>query len=83
MFDFDALLSEFRNEFRVCDRCKGVNLGTLLPKLEKLDENARILKPTCQSYCGPGRDYPFVFLNNKPVKAETEVALIEKLQTLI
>ena len=83
MFDLDAVITDFQNEFKVCDRCKGTNLGTLIPRLEKLDPNAKIVKPMCISYCGPGRDYPFVFLNNKPIKGENEDELIQKIKEVL
>jgi len=83
MFDLDALSIDFKNEFKVCDKCKGVNLTTLIPRLEKLDPEAKIHKPTCVSYCGPGRDYPFVFLNNKPIKGENEDDLIHKIKEVL
>jgi len=83
MFDLDGLVADFRNEFKVCNRCKGVNIGTLIPRLEKLAPDARILKSACVSYCGPGRDYPFVFLNNKPIKGENEDELIGKIKEVL
>jgi len=83
MFEIEALIADFRNEFKVCDKCKGVNLITLVPKLEKLDPNAKIAQPSCISYCGPGRDYPFVFLNNKPIKGENEEDLIQKIREVL
>lgn len=83
MFDLNAFLVDFQNEFKVCDRCKGPNLKTLIPRLEKLDPNANIQKPTCVSYCGPGRDCPFVFLNNKPIKGENEDDLIQKIKEVL
>ena len=83
MFDLDALIVDFQNEFKVCDRCRGVNLSTLIPRLEKLDPDANILKPACVSYCGPGRDYPFVFLNNKPIKGEDEDDLVERIKIVL
>ena len=80
MFDVDKMVaSDFKNEFKVCDRCKGTNLKTLIPRLEKLDPEANILPPICVSYCGPGRDFPFVFLNNKPIKGVNEDDLIQKI----
>jgi len=82
MFDLDAL-ANFKNEFKVCERCKGTNLRTLIPRLEKLDPEANILKLKCVSYCGPGRDYPFVFLNNKPIIGEDEDDLIKKIKEVL
>lgn len=83
MFDLDALVADFQNEFKVCARCKGTNLNTLIPRLENIDPHAKILKPACVSYCGPGRDYPFVFLNNKPIKGSDEDELIEKIEKVL
>ncbi|MCL2560367.1 MAG: YuzB family protein [Turicibacter sp.] len=83
MLDLDALMTEFQNEFKVCDKCKGVNLTTLIPKLQQLDPSATITPPACISYCGPGRDYPFVFLNNKPIKGEDEDDLIQKIKAVL
>ena len=79
MFDLDALVIDFKNEFKVCNRCKGKNIRTLVPRLEKLDPDGNILKLACVSYCGPGRDYPFVFLNDKPIVGEDEDNLIAKI----
>lgn len=83
MFDLDALMADFQNEFKVCTRCKGTNLNTLIPRLKKLDPNAKILKPACVSYCGPGRDYPFVFLNNRPIQTNNEDDLINKIEKVL
>ena len=93
MFDLDALTVDLKNvdlknvdlknEFKVCNRCKGTNTKTLVPKLAKLDPNAKILTLTCVSYCGPGRDHPFVFLNNKPIKADNEDELIDRIKAAL
>lgn len=81
MFDLDALLKE-PNEFRICDKCKGTNADTLGKKLKELDSKAHLLVG-CQSYCGPGRDRPFVFVNGKPLVADNEDALIEKVKEFL
>jgi len=82
MFDLDALMIDFKNEFKVCDKCKGTNLHTLIPQLEKLDPEAKITIG-CHSYCGPGRDDPFVFINNKPIRAKSEQELMEKVKEFL
>lgn len=82
MFDLDELLANVTNEFKVCDKCKGTNLTTLIPALESLDSSANIVVG-CQSYCGPGRDYLFVFVNNKPIKAQNQGELLEKVKNAL
>ena len=81
MFDLDALLAE-PNEFRICDRCKATNIHSLKPKLQAIDPKAEIFVG-CHSYCGPGRNKPFAFVNNKPVTGETEAELLEKVKDLL
>ncbi|MGL4337481.1 MAG: DUF1450 domain-containing protein [Turicibacter sp.] len=81
MFDFDSLFA-VPNEFRVCDKCKATNINTLLPRLKEIDADAKVFIG-CQSYCGPGRDRSFVFVNNKPVVAATEDELIEKVKEVL
>ena len=83
MIDIDALMADTQNEFKVCARCKGVNLATLLPRLAKLDSDATIQEVGCASYCGPGRDHPFVILNNKPIIGENEDDLIRKIEEIL
>ena len=81
MFNLDDLFAE-PNEFRVCDKCKATNLNTLLPRLKAIDPKAKIYQG-CQSDCGPGRDRSFVFVNNKPILAENEDELIQKVKEFL
>ena len=81
MFDLGNLVAE-PNEFRVCDKCKATNIHTLVPKLKGIDDEAKIFIG-CHSYCGPGRDRNFVFVNNKPILADSENELIEKVKTYL
>jgi len=83
MFDLDSLTLDIQNEFQICVCCKGPHLKTLIPRLKKLDPNVKIKGKTCLSYCGPGRDYPFVFLNNKPIRGQNEDDLIAKIKEVL
>jgi len=71
-----------KNEFKICDKCKGTNLFALKAELEKIDNDANI-RIGCLSYCGPGRDFPFVFVNNKPIKAENQLELVTKVKQML
>lgn len=67
------------HEFRICDKCKGTNEKTLIPKLKELDDNAHIIVG-CQNFCGIGRTKPFVIVDHIPVVAPTEDELIENIK---
>lgn len=64
--------------FKICDKCKGTNIKTLVPKLKEM-ENAEI-EIGCQNFCGIGRSKPFVIVNHIPIIAESEDELIEKVR---
>lgn len=70
------------NQFRICDKCKGFNINTLLPRLKQLDANAEIIIG-CQNFCGIGARKPFVICNHVPIVVETEDELIDKVKQAI
>lgn len=65
--------------FKVCDKCKGTNIKTLVPKLKEIDPQAQI-DIRCHNLCGIGRTKPFVIVNHIPVIADTEEELLEKVR---
>jgi uncharacterized protein YuzB (UPF0349 family) len=70
------------NVFKICDKCVGTNIKTIVPKLKELDPNAEI-DIKCHSFCGPGSMKPFVIVNERTVFATTEDEVIEKVRKLI
>lgn len=62
--------------FKVCDKCKAINIKTLVPKLKELVPNANI-DIRCHNLCGIGRSKPFVIVNHIPIIANTEEELID------
>lgn len=70
------------NQFRVCDKCKGTKINSLIPKLKELDNNAEIIIG-CQNFCGIGARKPFIICNHVPVVADTEDELVEKVKQAI
>lgn len=67
------------NKFGVCDKCKAINVKSLVSKLRKIDENAAI-NIGCQSVCGIGRNKPFIICNDKLIVANNEDELIIKIK---
>lgn len=73
-----AILGE-QDEIRICDKCKGTNVNTLLPKLKAIAPDAEY-HIGCQSFCGPGRKKPFAIVNDKAILAPNEDELIAKVK---
>lgn len=67
---------------KVCNKCKGTNIETLLPKLENLDTEKEI-EVGCYRFCGIGFLKPVALVDNMPVIAETEDSLIEEIEKRI
>lgn len=66
-----------KNEFRICDHCRGVPWKELEARLKTLDGEA-IIKKGCQNVCGIGRTKPFVIVNKKLIIGDNLDQLIEK-----
>lgn len=64
---------------KICDKCKGTNIKTLVPKLKELDPQLEF-DIRCHNLCGIGRTKPFVILNHVPIIADTEEQLILKVK---
>ena len=67
------------NEFRICDKCRGTNIRTLVPKLKEIDSEASIIIG-CQNLCGIGRTKSFAIVNHIPIIAPNEDSLIEEIK---
>ena len=65
--------------FKICDKCKGTNYKTLVPKLKEMGQNVQI-QIGCQNFCGIGRSKSFVIVDHIPIIAENEKELIEKVK---
>lgn len=71
-----------KNQFGICDRCKGTNVKTLKKALQEIDPNADI-DVRCQNLCGIGRTKPFVVVNYVPVIKDNEQELIHAVRDII
>ena len=67
------------HEFRICDKCKGTDIKTLIPKLKEIDSNANIIVG-CQNFCGIGRTKSFIVVDHIPIIADNEIELIQKIK---
>lgn len=70
------------NEFRICDKCRGTNMESLVPKLKEIDSDAKIVIG-CQNMCGIGRTKAFAILNHIPVIANNEEELLRTIKERI
>lgn len=66
------------NQFRICNKCKAMNVETIIPKLKKIDPNAEIIVG-CQNFCGIGQTKSFAIVNHVPIIASSEDELITKI----
>ena len=71
-----------KNNYRICDKCKGFNYQNLVDEIKKIDENANI-EIGCQNFCGIGRSKAFIILNNLPIIADNEEQLLDKIKEKI
>lgn len=67
------------NQFRICDKCKGMNVDSIIPRLKEIDPSAEIIIG-CQNFCGIGRTKAFAIVNHVPVIALNEDELITKIK---
>ena len=65
-----------RNDIRICDKCKHMNVKTMLPKLEQMAPGARI-RVGCKSYCGPCSRFAFIYINGRYITAPTQDEALE------
>lgn len=63
----------------ICDRCKGTNSVSLLKKMKELFPDSKY-EIGCNNMCGIGRTKVVIIINNKPIIADTEEELIDKIK---
>lgn len=68
-----------KRKIKICDRCKGTNVDTLVPKIKKICPDVEI-QIGCQNFCGIGQTKSFLILDHIPLIASSEDELIEKLK---
>lgn len=66
----------------LCDKCKGTNVKTLIPKIKKISDDIDI-QIHCIQYCGVGRDKVVVLLNHVPIIGSSEDEVIIKIKEKI
>lgn len=63
----------------ICNKCKAVNYQSILKKLKEIYPEAKY-EIGCNNMCGIGRTKSVIILDNKPIIADTEEELIEKIK---
>lgn len=68
-------------EYKICDKCKGVDINSLQKRILEIDPQAKF-DIRCHNLCGIGRNKPFVILGFQPIIADTETELVEKIKEI-
>ncbi len=63
----------------ICNKCKAVNYASILKKLKEIYPDAKY-EIGCNNMCGIGRSKVVIILDNKPIIADTEEELINKIK---
>ena len=66
------------HKIEVCDKCKGTNIKTLIPKIKAISNDIDI-KIGCIQYCGIGRDKIVVLVDHIPIIGVSEEEVISKI----
>lgn len=69
-------------KIEVCNRCRGTNGNSLIPKIRKLGIDVEI-KTGCIQYCGIGRNKIVVLVNHIPVIGDKEEEVLEKINNIV
>lgn len=64
---------------KICDKCKGTNTKTLIPKIKTIIPDCEIIVG-CHNVCGIGRNKSFLIINDKLIITDNEDKLIEELK---
>lgn len=67
------------NQFRICNKCKAMNVDSIIPRLKEIDDNAEIIVG-CQNFCGIGQTKAFAIVNHVPIIALNEDELVSKIK---
>ena len=69
-----------KNEIKICNNCKFINIKTIIPKIRQLDKDSEI-KVGCCNFCSMCKESAFLIKNGIPLTAKDEDLLIEKLKS--